>query len=125
MSPQLAAGLTALVGLCMVAGWLSAFRNRAYLGWLGCAFLTLSASLLSHGRSPLAATILLVVCLLCFLLALVAAVRETKRRVHEIRERHAAAEEAMLAMIQASREKEQQAGAGESKADEPPGEDRG
>ena len=47
MSPQLAAGLTALVGICMVAGWLAAFRNRAYLGLLGLGFLAISGFLLS------------------------------------------------------------------------------
>ena len=126
MSPQVAAGLTAFVGVCMVAGWLSAFRNRAYLGWLGLAFLALSGSLLAHDRarqaqvlgvaSPqvsLLAKILLLVCLLSFVLALVAAVRETARRLRDIRDRHRAAEEALLAMMQARREKEDEAGSEE------------
>ena len=51
MSPQLAGGLTALVGMCMVAGWLAAFRNRAYLGLLGLGFLTISGFLLALAKA--------------------------------------------------------------------------
>ncbi len=51
MSPQFAAGLTGLAGLCMVAGWVTAFRNRAYLGWLGFAFLCLSGFLWTGNRA--------------------------------------------------------------------------
>jgi TRAP-type C4-dicarboxylate transport system permease small subunit len=106
----------------MLAGWLSAFRHRAYLGWLGLAFLTLSGSILAHDKvkvaqelgaaAPqlrLAAQALLVVCAVCFVLAVVMAVQESIRRLRELRERHEAAEEALLAMVQASREKEARA----------------
>lgn len=119
MSPQLAASLTALVGVSMVAGWLSAFRNRAYLGWLGFAFLTFSASLLAAARASqdqalgmanphmaLLAKVLLGACALCFLLALVAAAQETSRRLQDIRTRHQAAEEALLAMMQAQQRRD-------------------
>ncbi|MBE9566007.1 MAG: hypothetical protein IMF16_04585 [Proteobacteria bacterium] len=118
ISPQLAAGLTAFVGLCMLAGWLSAFRHRAYLGWLGLAFLTLSGSILAHDKVKVAqdlgaaapqmrlvAQALLVVCAVCFVLAVVMALQESIRRLHELREQHRAAEEALVAMAQASREK--------------------
>ena len=70
-----------------MAGWLRAFRHRAYLGWLGLAFLMLSGSILAHDKvkvalelgaaAPqmrLAAQALLVVCAVCFLLAAVMAV---------------------------------------------------
>lgn len=123
MSPQLAAGLTGFVGLCMLAGWLSAFRNRFYLGWLGLAFLSLAGAIWGSGRAEAAralggsdpratllAQVLFIVCVVAFLLALVSAVRETGRRVREIKERHAAAEEALLAMIRASRDREDKAG---------------
>ena len=118
ISPQLAAGLTAFVGLCMLAGWLSAFRHRAYLGCLGLAFLTLSGSILAHDKVKVAqdlgaaapqmslvAQVLLVVSAVCFVLAVVTAVQESIRRLHELRERHRAAEEALMAMTQASRER--------------------
>jgi hypothetical protein len=117
ISPQLAAGLTAFVGACMLAGFLSAFRNRGYLGWLGLAFLSFSGSLLAADRAgqaralgadgasmALLAKILLAFCLLCFLLALVFAVRETARRLRDIREQHQAAADALLAMARARRE---------------------
>ena len=138
ISPQLAAGLTAFVGLCMLAGWLSAFRHRAYLGWLGLAFLTLSGSILAHDKvkvaqdlgaaAPqmrLAAQALLVVCAVCFVLAVVMAVQESIRRLHELRERHQAAEEALVAMAQASREKRARAEAEEADTQSTPDEEDG
>jgi len=131
-SAQLAASLTALVGACLVAGWLSAFRNRAYLGWLGFAFLSFSASLLAANKASmdralgttnphmaLLAKVLLVACAVCFVVALVAAVQETSRRLRDIRSRHQAAEEAMLAMIRAQRERQEQASAEGAEEDEP------
>lgn len=106
----------------MLAGWLSAFRHRAYLGWLGLAFLTLSGSILVHDKVKvaqelgaaatqmrLAAQALLVVCAVCFVLAAVMAVQESVRRLRELKERHRSAEEALVAMMQASREKEARA----------------
>jgi len=119
MSPQLAAGLTGIVGICMVAGWITAFRNRAYLGLLGIAFLILAGSLLALGKARAAqeiggpsaqivllARILLAACMLSFLLAAVAAVRETARRLREIRASYREAEDAVLEMVKASLEKE-------------------
>jgi len=118
MSPQFAAGLTGLAGLCMVAGWVTAFRNRAYLGWLGFAFVCLSGFLWTGSRARdlgvpdnrqmlLLARVLLGVCLLSFALAGVAAVRETTRRLREIRDGYRAAEEALVEIVRASREKEE------------------
>ena len=128
MSPQLAAGLTALVGVCMVAGWLTAFRNRAYLGLLGLGFLTISGFLLALAKARAAeelgadssqivllARLLFGVCLLLFLLAAVAAIRETARRMREIRTGYREAEEAMLEMVQAAIDKERESEA-DSKA---------
>ena len=122
MSPQLAAGLTALVGICMVAGWLAAFRNRAYLGLLGLGFLAISGFLLSlanaraaedlgadNSQAVLLARVLFAACVLLFLLAAVAAIRETARRMRAIRTSYREAEEAMLEMVQASIDKEQEA----------------
>lgn len=105
----------------MLAGWLSAFRNRAYLGWLGLAFMAVSGYLLAYDRGQTARSLglpeggaimaqkaALLVCIVAFLLSLVAAARETVRRIREIRESHQAAEEALLAMIQASQDREPQ-----------------
>lgn len=130
MSPQLAAGITGVIGLCMVAGWMSAFRNRAYLGLLGLSFLTLSGFFLSAGRAReaqelsidapgmlLLARTLLVACLVFFLLAAIAAARETARRLREIRTSHREAEEAMLEMFKAAVNKEREADSRATDAD--------
>ncbi|MCJ7822873.1 MAG: hypothetical protein MUQ26_07350, partial [Armatimonadetes bacterium] len=119
MSPELAAGLTAFAGLCMVAGWITAFRNRGYLGLLGVAFLMLAGFLLALGRARatqdtgeasdqiiLLSRVLLAVCILAFTLAIVSAARETSRRLREIRQGYREAEEAMLDIVKASLEKE-------------------
>jgi uncharacterized membrane protein YcjF (UPF0283 family) len=73
----------------------------------------------------LAAQALLVVCIVCFVLAAVMAVQESIRRLHELRERHQAAEEALLAMVQASREKEARAVAEEADTGSAPEEEDG
>jgi hypothetical protein len=135
MSPQFAAGLTAFAGLCMVAGWFAAFRNRSYLGLLGLAFLTLSSFLWVGGKAQdlgvhkhqmlLLARVLFAVCLLFFLLAGLAALRETARRMRDIRDSYRAAEEAMLEIMQASREKESKPDAETAGADDPGPENRG
>ena len=135
MSPQLAAALTAIVGICMVAGWITAFRNRAYLGLLGLAFLALSGCLwtldkargaggpeVSDPQMLLVARGMLVACLAFFLLAAVAAVRETARRLREIRAGYREAEEAVLEMVKASLEKE--ADSERSGVEGPPEEDK-
>lgn len=122
----------------MLAGWLSAFRHRAYLGWLGLAFLTLSGSILAQDKvkvalelgaaAPqmrLAAQALLVVCAVCFVLAAVMAVQESVRRLHELKERHRSAEEALMAMVKVSREKEARAEAEETDTRSAPDEEDG
>ena len=119
MSARLAASLTTIVGLSMLAGWLSAFRNRAYLGWLGLAFMSVSGYLFAldhlrlahqlkqpHAGASIAANAFLIVCLVAFLLSLLTAVQETLRRIREIKGSHRAAEEALLAMMQAAHERE-------------------
>ena len=118
MSSQLAAGLTAFAGLCLVAGWVSALRNRAYVGWLGLAFLALAGSLWCAGvareaqemgasapRMALLAKILLLVSAASFVIAVVAAVQETRRRLRQIKEAHEASVEALLAMVRSGRER--------------------
>ena len=123
MSPQVAAGLTAFVGICLIAGWITGFRNRAYVGWLGLAFLALAAFLLVLGKhkeaqetgaaDPRLATavkVLLLVWVAAFVLSMVAAVRETSRRLKELRASHETAAEGLLEIMQASREHEARPG---------------
>jgi len=133
MNPRLAASLTTIVGLSMLAGWLSAFRNRAYLGWLGLAFMSMSGYLMAYDRAQsakafglptggpaLAQKICLLVALIGFLCSLVAAVRETRRRIREIHEGHRAAEEALFEMMKASAEQEARAESEKPSPEGPP-----
>jgi hypothetical protein len=132
MSTQLVAGLTAFAGLCMVAGWVTAFRNRGYLGLLGVAFLLLAGFLLVLGMARAAQEIgeasgqmlllsrgLLAACILSFVLAVVSAARETARRLREIRTGYREAEEAMIEMVKASLEKEAEAESEPTRRDAP------
>ncbi|MCJ7751591.1 MAG: hypothetical protein MUQ65_10940 [Armatimonadetes bacterium] len=118
MSPQLAAGLTAFVGLCLVAGWVTGFRHRAYVGWLGLAFCVLAGFLLALGRVREAEAIggsdprmamlckaLLFVWVGALLFAAGTAVAETLRRLRELRNGHREAAEVLLEMVRARREK--------------------
>ena len=133
MTPRLAASLTTIVGLSMLAGWLSAFRNRAYLGWLGLAFMSMSGYLLAYDRAQsarafnlpidsaiLAQKVCLVIAVLAFFLSLIAAARETVRRVREIQASNREAEEAMLEMMKASLEHEARAEQEASPKDDAP-----
>jgi len=115
-----------------VAGWVTAFRNRGYLGLLGVAFLILAGFLLVLGRARAApetgevsaqmvllSRVLLAACILSFLLAVISAARETARRLREIRTGYREAEEAMLDMVKASLEKEAEADSEPTRRDGP------
>ena len=130
MSPPLAAGLLAFVGACLVAGWITGFRNRSYVGWLGFAFLALSGSLWALGKvsaaqdlgstdpaMALLTKVLLIICLLSFLLSAISAVRETLRRVREVRTQHESAAETLLALVQASRDRKEEPRSGQPDGD--------
>jgi hypothetical protein len=132
MDPRLAAGLTTIVGLSMLAGWLSAFRNRGYLGWLGLAFMSMSGYLFAYDRAhaasafslPAGGAVLaqkacLAIAFIAFACAVVAAARETKRRIREIQESHRAAEEALFEMMKASAEQDARADSEKPSAESP------
>lgn len=127
ISPGLGAGLLITAGLSLVAGWLTAFRNRSYLGLLGLAFLSLAGFVLCGAKAKeakdmgvvipslvISAQALLALAAVLVLAALVAAVRETRRRIRELQESHRAAEEALLEIFRASAAKEKPS------AEEPP-----
>jgi len=118
MTPQLGAGLTAFVGICLLAGWVTGFRNRSYVGLLGLAFVALAGFLIALGKAGeahdvgltgsgprLAAWVLLLFSIGAFLLAAIAAVRETARRLREVRESHEEAAQGLLELVRASRER--------------------
>ena len=130
MAPVVAS-LLIIAGLSMVAGWATVFRNRYYLGLLGLAFLALAGALLAAQKvnaakefgatAPSAAAIarvLLPAAAVFFLAAVVAAVHEVRRRIAEMREDYRAAEEALLAITQASAEKEKAPSGDQAASDE-------
>jgi hypothetical protein len=137
MTPQFAAGMVAFVGICLLAGWFTGFRNRSYVGWLGLAFLVLAGSVMAGAKakeaqdlamaSPglaIAAKALLFAAVVAFLLSAVSAIRETARRLRQIKESHDAAAEGLLELMRAAREREaekQTEGGGTSS----PGDDTG
>ena len=116
ISAQVIAYLCIVVGLSMVAGWWVAFRNRPYLGLLGLSFLTLAAYLVSREKVAAAKAAgatnvtmvwveiaALVICAALFVAATIAAVQESKRRMAEVREHFRAAEEGLMAMMEAEK----------------------
>lgn len=121
MTPELAAGMTGFVGLCLIAGWAVGFRNRAYVGWLGVSFLALAGFILAVSKARAArelgaadepigtiARALLVLWLAALVGAAVSAVRETARRLQDIRASHQATAEGFVELMRAATEKEQQ-----------------
>jgi hypothetical protein len=135
ITPQFAAGLIAFVGICLLAGWITGFRNRSYVGWLGLAFVGLAGFLVAAGKvreaKELGGTnlgmaalgkLLIVVWVGALVLSAVSAVKETTRRLREIRAGHEAATEGLLEMMRASQERESEAPTEQSEAS-PPGDD--
>ena len=133
--PRLLASLISFVGICMIAGWLSAFRNRAYLGWLGLAFVTFGGCLLAADKADAArvlggsghqfvlwARVLLTASVVSGLLAVISALQETRRRLRELQQRHREAAEAMLELMKAQLEKEAEGDAGKPDGESPPDE---
>jgi hypothetical protein len=136
MTPELAAGLTAFVGLCLLAGWVTGFRHRAYVGWLGLAFCVLAGFLLALGRvreaeaiggsdprMAMLVKVLLFVWVGALLLAAGTAVAETLRRLRELRNGHQEAAEALLEMVRARREQREEPDGEAPEGGESPGED--
>ena len=135
--PRVVASLISFVGICMIAGWLSAFRNRAYLGWLGLAFVTFGGSLLAADKAGAAqalgasghqfvlwARVLFVTSMISGLLAAISALQETRRRLRELQQRQRDAAEAILELTKAQLEKEAEGDTDESNEESPPDEGR-
>ncbi len=123
LSPQVIASLLLVAGASMVAGWVVAFRDRYYLVLLGLAFCALSGALLAGQRVQVAvelgasepgfallARVLFVASSMFGVAAVVAAVMETRRRLAMLRESYRAAEEALIAMAQAAKQREESRG---------------
>jgi len=96
-------GFCLIVGLSLVAGFLSQFRERGYVGWLGLCFLALAgASLFSQVSLPVRNSALAAAGLM-FLLSFISALLHTRARLEEIRLRQQAFEKEMLAMLEAEK----------------------
>jgi hypothetical protein len=104
---QTIAYLCIVVGLSMIAGWWTAFRNRPYLGLLGASFLVLATYLIVRERVAANPAIVwvqiaaLAIYAVLVVAAVVAAVQESRRRLAEVRENSRAAEEGFVAMMEA------------------------
>ncbi len=122
ITAQFAAGLVGFLGLCLLAGWVTGFRNRSYVGWLGLAFVALAGFLAAAGKAreakelggsapamAMAGKALLVVFAIALVLSAIAAIRETSRRLREIKEGHLAAAEGLLEMMRAGQEPSEKA----------------
>ena len=135
--PRVVASLISFVGICMIAGWLSAFRNRAYLGWLGLAFVTFGGSLLAADKGGAAqvlgasghqfmlwARVLFVTSMISGLLAAISAVQETRRRLRELQQRHRDAAQAILELTKSQLDKEAEGDPDKPNEESPPDEGR-
>ena len=131
--PRVVASLISFVGICMIAGWLSAFRNRAYLGWLGLAFVTFGGSLLAADKGGAAqvlgasghqfmlwARVLFVTSMISGLLAAISAVQETRRRLRELQQRHRDAAQAILELTKSQLDKEAEGDPDKPNEESPP-----
>jgi hypothetical protein len=109
-----------ITGLSMLAGWWVAFRNRPYLGLLGLSFLSLAGYVMAREAVAQAVASLtpnplmgwveiaaLVICVMLFAAATVAAVKESQRRMREVREHFRAVEEGLMAMLEEERRRKQ------------------
>ena len=109
---QAAAYLTTLIALSLLAGWLVAFRARTYVGWLGLGFLALAimfhlrrAEIIARGWP------FLIVATVFFVLAFLAAARESAQRLRALRAEREAAEQAFLEIVRAEAAKREPGGA--------------
>ncbi|NIM04358.1 MAG: hypothetical protein GTO55_00860, partial [Armatimonadetes bacterium] len=97
---RIAGGFCIIVGLSLVAGFLSQFRERGYVGWLGLSFLALAAAAFWSASNETARNYAMIVAGVFFVFSFYSAVQQTRERLAEIRRRHEAFEEQMLAMLQ-------------------------
>jgi hypothetical protein len=115
-----AGGFALIIGLSLAAGFITQFRERGYVGWLGGSFLFLAAAGFIWVDSPYLRGYLLGGAGLAFLCALVSAILHTREKLREINDRQQGFEAQMLAILAAEKEKYQknQASGGEHPASE-------
>lgn len=104
---RIAASFCIMVGLSLLAGFITQFRQRGYLGWLGLCFLALAAAgFMSLREYPTGRNIALGIAGVLFVFAFISAALQTRQRLAEIRRHQEALEAQMIAMMEAQREKE-------------------
>jgi uncharacterized membrane protein (DUF106 family) len=100
-----AGGFALILGLALVAGFITQFRERGYVGWLGVSFLFLAAAGFIWESSPHLRGYLLSPAGVTFLCSLVSAVLHTRERLREIGDRQQAFEAQMLAILEVEKAK--------------------
>jgi ABC-type Fe3+ transport system permease subunit len=100
-----AGGFCIIVGLSLVAGFLSQFRERGYVGLLGFSFLALAVAAFQSEINENARNYALIFAGILFILSFISAVQQTRQRLTEIRRRQEAFEEQMLAMLEVERQR--------------------
>jgi len=100
---RIAGSFCLIVGLSLIAGFVSQFRERGYVGWLGLSFLALAVSALSSQTNLTARNIALAAAGVFFLLSFISAVQQTRQRLAAIRRRQNEFEDQMIALLEAER----------------------
>ena len=95
-----------IIGAGLVAGYLTAFRDRLYLGLLGGCFLLLSVYVLIPKSAVVVRLAILLIALGVFVWAAVVATRETTARLEVMRQHREARERAFFETLKAAAEKE-------------------
>lgn len=96
-------GLSILVGVCMLVGFATSLRNRAYLGLFGAGCALFGGGLLWRGVGGAA---LLWLSGGFVLASVISAVRETASRLRAIQEEHAARAAMLLEIIEQERQRQ-------------------
>ena len=104
---RIAASFCIMVGLSLLAGFITQFRQRGYLGWLGLCFLALAAAgFMSWREYPTGRNIALGIAGVLFVFSFISAALQTRQRLAKIRRHQEALEAQMIAMMEAQRERE-------------------
>jgi hypothetical protein len=102
-----AGSFSLIIGLSLLAGFITQFRERGYVGWLGVSFLLLAAAGFTWESSPPFRGYLLSIAGVSFFCSLISAVLHTRERLREINDRQQAFEAQMLAILEVEKEKYQ------------------
>lgn len=102
---RIAASFCLMVGLSLIVGFVSQFRERLYVAWLGLCFLTLAYSAYVSQTNIPTRNIGLAIAGVFFLFSAVSAVQQTRRQLAAIRRRQDGMVEQMMAILEIERER--------------------